>query len=210
MEGIALHGIGINFKSAISQKFIEDHPNFSLNLSTHSKLREIRNVLGVGTHLTTSDRLTSRLVTMTDDKDCIYDRTCIDEWIFANMNYQGINWYYDKEKDPGIESILENVDGIIKYESRFVTQRILIVTKNKKLLKENINLDSEHNRLRFDLYENLEQYFHKQSVFCTIFKSLQVEYDEVVIPDDGSMSLSELFENTYEQILRIYNHNTKL
>lgn len=207
MEGIALHGIGINFKSSIAKRFVRDNPGFSLNLSTQSRLHEIKKVLGVSDIITTHDRLLTRLISMSEE-DCIYDRTCLDEWIFAKMNYEGINWYYKKENDPGIETILARVDRIIEYESRFITKRVLIITKNKKLLSENINLDSEHNKLRFDLYETIDQYFYKQSVFCDIFRKMNVEYTELEIPDN-SLSLNKLFDYTYERFCEIYNNNSE-
>jgi hypothetical protein len=42
MAGFAIHGLGINFKSSIIERFVERHPEFTPKYSTNSRLNEIK------------------------------------------------------------------------------------------------------------------------------------------------------------------------
>ncbi len=197
MSGFSLHGIGINFKTSLIERFVKNHPEFTPRYSSNSRLNELKRIMGVKEPITTYMRLVARIIDCNPGIKYASDRSVIDELIFSHMNVEGINWYYNKSEDKGIDEILSNEDNLLKYESEFYDFRILIINENKRLVKENVNQDNHHNRLRFDLYENEEMYFYKQSIFVDKFRSM-VPHIEFNIPD-SDIPINKLFEETYER-----------
>lgn len=195
---VALNGIGINFKTAIASRLSIKYPEYVPVLSSHKKLREASNIITPGSFLTTREQLLEKYANLYP-RNHIYDRSLADLLVFARMNYEGINWYYDASIDYGIEDVLSHARELVQRESNIVPTHILLRTFNRKLLSLNINQDDPHNRMRFDLYENIDQYLYKQEIFCRYYNELGIPHKLVDIEDDTD-DIDELIIRTYERV----------
>jgi hypothetical protein len=165
---VSLHGLGINYKTSIVEKLETELDDVHVIKSSSESLMKFRRLLGIETPVTTYERLLSFNILFKNalnsgKSNLLSDRSSLDILSMALMNFKGYNFYYDKSFDHGIEEILKNGKSICEEEC--IDKRIILMTDNIKLLESNINQDNFHNKLRFDLYENVEMYFDKQNKF---------------------------------------------